>query len=159
MSFAAKVIQTVQKRKSRDENSVIIISGSLNPPLQQYHCLYVLPDIFCIRKYNYIPGYFNLHISDRITKTVLQSALSSDLSCTHSVYLYLFNTAVNLDALGTTISLIGLQLIDMEVCPVFTINKQCFSKYLYVLLHILVIFVNLKYNCWSNGYIYIPIRQ
>lgn len=50
MSFAAKMIQTVQKRKSRDENSVIITSGSLNPPLQQYHRLYVLPDVFCIRK-------------------------------------------------------------------------------------------------------------
>ena len=81
------------------------------------------------------------------------------MSCTHSVCLYLFNTAVNLDALGTTIYLIGLQLIDVEVCPVFTINKQCFNKYLYVLLHILVIFVNLKYICWINGYIYISTRH
>lgn len=161
MSFAAKMIQTVQKRKSPDENPVVITSGSLNPPLQKYHCLQVLPDIFCFRKYNYIPGYFNLHISDRITKTVLQSVLlsSDDVSCTHSICLYFFNTAVNLYALGTTMHLIGLQLTDMEVCPVVTINKQCFNKYLYVLLHILVIFVNLKYIRWINGYIYISISN
>lgn len=108
-----------------------------------------------------IPGYFNLHISDRITKTVLQSVLlsSDDVSCTHSICLYFFNTAVNLYALGTTMHLIGLQLTDMEVCPVVTINKQCFNKYLYVLLHILVIFVNLKYIRWINGYIYISISN
>lgn len=94
MLFAAKMIQTVQKRKSQGENPASVSSGSFNPPFQKYHCLYVLPDIFCIRKYNYIPGHFNLHISDHITKTVLQFALLSpdDMSCTHSVYVCIFLT-------------------------------------------------------------------
>ena len=67
MSFVAKVIQIVQKRKSQDENPVIFTFGSLSPPLQKHYCLYILPDIFCIRKYNYIPVHFSLHKSDHIT--------------------------------------------------------------------------------------------
>ena len=51
------------------------------------------------------------------------------MSCTHSMYVYIIFLTEQSIWIHLHHNLIGLELIDMEVCPVFTITKQCFNKY------------------------------